>query len=209
MTRAPGDPAKRLFDVAVSAAALIVTFPLQAAIVAVVLASLGRPVLFRQSRPGLHGRPFTMVKFRTMRERRPGETLADDAMRLTRVGAALRSTSLDELPTLWNVLRGEMSMVGPRPLLVEYLDRYTPEQARRHDVRPGMTGLAQVSGRNALGWAARLKLDVTYVDSRSFFGDLRILAATVAAVIHRHGVSAPGAATMPEFLGTDAEKWRL
>ncbi len=163
---------------------------------------LGSPVLFRQVRPGLYGRPFMMVKFRTMTdERGADDDLLPDAQRLTAFGRFLRASSLDELPELWNVLRGEMSLVGPRPLLMEYLPLYSPEQARRHEVRPGITGWAQVNGRNALSWEERFKLDVWYVDHRSLWLDLRILWLTVRKVIVREGISAQGEATMPRFTG--------
>ncbi|WP_203568592.1 sugar transferase [Aestuariimicrobium ganziense] len=196
------DAVKRALDVAVSAVGLVVTLPVQLAIAVALWAVQGRPVLFRQPRPGLHGEVFELVKFRTMRE--PDATYVTDAERLTRVGRFLRSTSLDELPTLWNVLRGEMSLVGPRPLLVEYLPRYSPEQARRHDVRPGVTGLAQVSGRNGLSWDEKLALDVQYVDRRSLGLDLSILLRTVAAVASRRGITQDGHATMQPFQGSGA-----
>ncbi len=160
-------------------------------------------IIFRQTRIGLHGRPFTLYKFKTMRDPLPGEDpLATDAERLTRLGRILRATSLDELPTLWNVLKGDMRLVGPRPLLPEYLPRYTPEQRRRHDVKPGITGWAQVNGRNAISWEEKFRLDVWYVDNRSLWLDLRILARTVLQVLARRGVSAPGHATMPAFGGS-------
>lgn len=191
---------KRALDLAVAVPALVVSAPVQLATALAVRVALGSPVLFRQERPGLHGVPFTMVKFRTMRT--PQQTgTDDDAARLTRVGRLLRATSLDELPTLLNVVRGDMSLVGPRPLLVEYLDRYTPTQARRHEVRPGLTGLAQVSGRNDQTWDERLRLDVEYVDTWTVAGDLRILARTVGAVLRREGVAAPGHVSMPRFTG--------
>ena len=161
---------------------------------AAVRVCLGRPVFFRQPRPGLHGRPFALVKFRTMRA-----GTGSDAERLTRFGRFLRTTSLDELPELWNVLRGDMSLVGPRPLLMQYLERYTPEQARRHEMKPGITGWAQVNGRNALTWDERFALDVWYVDHWSLALDLRILARTLGAILRRKGITAPGSATMPEF----------
>jgi lipopolysaccharide/colanic/teichoic acid biosynthesis glycosyltransferase len=189
---------KRAADVVLSALALLGTLPLQAGLAALVLAKLGRPVLYRQVRPGRNARPFTLVKFRTMLPEPVGEP-ASDADRLTSLGRALRATSLDELPTLWNVLRGDMSMVGPRPLLMEYLPLYDREQARRHEVRPGVTGLAQVNGRNALSWPDRLALDVKYVDQRSLTLDLRILAATVVKVLLRDGITAEGQATMNKF----------
>src|SRR5262245_17186757 len=163
---------------------------------------MGTPVLFRHTRTGLHGLCFTLYKFRTMR---PGLAGEPDEARLTATGRALRSLSLDELPQLWNVLRGEMSVVGPRPLLLQYLDRYTPQQARRHDVRPGITGLAQVSGRNALTWDEKFALDVWYADHRNLALDVRLLLRTVAAVLRRSGVSAPGVQTMPEFMGESVE----
>jgi lipopolysaccharide/colanic/teichoic acid biosynthesis glycosyltransferase len=195
--------AKRAFDMVVAAIVLVVTSPLLALVAVAVRLRLGRPVLFRQVRPGLDGAPFTVLKFRTMTDRRDanGDLLPDDA-RLTRFGRLLRSTSIDELPELVNVWRGEMSLVGPRPLLTDYLDRYTREQARRHDVRPGITGWAQVNGRNASTWPERLAQDVWYVDHRSFWLDLRILAKTVGAVVRREGISAAGQATMEPFRGT-------
>ena len=194
---------KRGFDLIV-AAILIVAFSWLFFLIAVaVLLALGRPVLFLQRRPGLHGESFTIFKFRTMIEARDvtGNLLPDGA-RLTRFGGLLRKTSLDELPSLFNVLRGEMSLVGPRPLLMEYLGRYSPEQMRRHDAPPGMTGLAQVNGRNAIGWDERLALDVQYVDRRSFLLDLKILAATCLTLFKVTNVSAPGHATMPIFTGS-------
>jgi len=193
---------KRAFDITVAAAALLVASPLLPLVAIAVRVNLGSAVLFRQQRPGLHGRPFTMVKFRTMRDAigRDGRPLPD-ADRLTTFGKLLRSTSLDELPELWNVLRGEMSLVGPRPLLMEYLDRYTPEQSRRHDVRPGVTGWAQVHGRNALSWEERFRLDVWYVEHRSLRLDLHILLRTITIVLRRTGVSAKGEATMSAFEG--------
>jgi lipopolysaccharide/colanic/teichoic acid biosynthesis glycosyltransferase len=196
------DVVQRTIDIVVSGAALVVSAPVQAVVAGAVAARLGRPVLFRQQRPGLHGQPFTLVKFRTMRDVDERRGLVSDADRLTDLGRFLRSTSLDELPTLWNVLRGDMSLIGPRPLLMRYLDLYTPVQARRHLVRPGVTGLAQVSGRNALSWEDRLALDVWYVDHRSLALNARICARTVLILLRRHGISAPGEATMPEFTGT-------
>jgi lipopolysaccharide/colanic/teichoic acid biosynthesis glycosyltransferase len=190
---------KRSIDAVLAGAALVVLAPVLLAVAATVALADGRPVLFRQVRPGRHGTPFVLVKFRTMRVPGVVSGPVGDAERLTRVGRWLRATSLDELPTLWNVVRGDMSLVGPRPLLVEYLDRYTPEQARRHDVRPGVTGLAQVRGRNALDWAERFACDVWYVDHRSLGLDLRILAQTAVAVLGRRGITAPGSATAHEF----------
>jgi lipopolysaccharide/colanic/teichoic acid biosynthesis glycosyltransferase len=195
------DTVKRGVDVLAAAVGLAVTAPVQLATAGLVLATMGSPVLFRQPRPGKDGQVFELVKFRTMRH--PDATRTSDADRLTAVGRFLRATSLDELPTLLNVLKGEMSLVGPRPLLVEYLDRYTPEQARRHEVLPGVTGLAQARGRNGLSWDEKLALDVEYVDRRSFALDLRILWETVAVVIRRRGISGDGHATMSEFQGSD------
>jgi lipopolysaccharide/colanic/teichoic acid biosynthesis glycosyltransferase len=191
-----------MFDLIASALALALLAPLLVAVALLVRIKLGSPVLFRQPRPGRGGRIFSLWKFRTMVDARDavGRTLTDEE-RLTKFGRALRSTSLDELPELWNVLRGDMSLVGPRPLLVEYLPRYSPTEARRHEVRPGLTGWAQVNGRNTTSWAERLRLDVWYVDHRSFWLDLQIIARTVKVVSGREGISAPGAATMPEFTG--------
>ncbi len=195
----PDDPIKRVFDVVLATVLLVLTLPLMAAVAVAVAVGLGRPVLFRQCRIGLDDRPFELVKFRTMRA--PHGTLTSDADRITPLGSWLRATSLDELPTLWNVVRGDMSLVGPRPLLPEYLGRYSPTQARRHEVRPGVTGLAQVRGRNGLDWDDKLALDVEYVTHRSFRLDVSILAATVRTVLRREGISAAGSATAPEFLG--------
>ena len=175
---------------------MVALSPLLGAMALVLRAHLGAPVVFRQVRPGLHGRPFTLLKFRTMEMGTVGDA---DAARLTGLGAWMRAYAIDELPSLWNVLRGDMSLVGPRPLLMAYLARYTPTQARRHDVRPGLTGLAQVHGRNAVGWDERLAYDVWYVDHRSFRLDLNILLRTVRLLARREGVNAPGHATMPEF----------
>ncbi len=193
---------KRLFDLLLSLGGLLLlSLPLLLLWV-LVYRKLGSPVLFRQVRPGLHGRPFMMVKFRTMTDERGADgELLPDAQRLTAFGRFLRASSLDELPELWNVLRGEMSLVGPRPLLMEYLPLYSPEQARRHEVRPGITGWAQVNGRNALNWEERFKLDIWYVDHRSLWLDLRILWLTVRKVIVREGISAQGEVTMPRFTG--------
>ena len=194
---------KRVFDVVVSATALVVLAPVMGLIALAVWRTMGRPVLFRHVRPGLHGKPFVMYKFRTMRDLRDAEgKLLPDEARLTPFGRWLRSTSLDELPELLNVLRGEMSLVGPRPLLMEYLDRYTPEQARRHEVKPGITGWAQIHGRNNLSWDERFKLDVWYVDNWSLWLDVKILWRTLWMVLRREGISAQGHATMPEFIGT-------
>ncbi len=193
---------KRTLDVVVGAVVLAVAALPMAAIALAVRLTMGAPVLFRQQRPGRDEVPFTLLKFRTMRDLRPGEdALATDAERLTRLGRALRRTSLDELPTLWNVLRGDMSLVGPRPLLMAYLPRYSPEQRRRHEVKPGVTGLAQVEGRNDLAWDEQFALDVFYVDHRSFALDVTILGRTLRAVLSGTGVSQEGRATRDEFLG--------
>lgn len=193
---------KRAVDVVVAGAGLAVTAPVMAAVAVAVRRDLGSPVLFRQVRPGLDGRPFELVKFRTMRILSSSDGVDTDGDRLTPFGRWLRSTSLDELPTLWNVLRGDMSLVGPRPLLMEYLDRYTPEQFRRHEVRPGVTGLAQVRGRNGLTWEEKFAADVEYVDAVGPLLDARILLTTLRIVLRRQGISAPGAATMHLFTGT-------
>ena len=196
---------KRLFDLIVSALGLVLLSPLLAAIALLVLWKLGRPILFRQRRPGLHGKPFTLFKFRTMVAAWPdGEERPDDE-RLTAFGRLLRGTSLDELPELWNVLKGDMSLVGPRPLLMEYLPLYTPAQARRNEVRPGLTGWAQVNGRNALSWEEKFALDIWYVDNRSLLLDLKILLLTLRNVADRRGISAEGEATMPRFTGSRTE----
>ncbi len=184
----PGDFAKRALDVVGAAVGLFVLSPVLAGVALAILIANGRPVLFRQQRPGLRGEPFTILKFRTMRAAKPDETWwATDAQRVTRVGRFLRATSLDELPELWNVLRGDMSLVGPRPLLMEYLDQYTLAQRRRHDVLPGITGWAAVNGRNVLRFEERLALDVWYVDHRTFALDLQILVLTVWRVLRRSG----------------------
>jgi sugar transferase EpsL len=198
--------AKRVFDVAASAAGLVLLAPLLGGVALAIRMRLGRPVLFRQRRPGLHGEPFTLLKFRTMRDAldADGTPLPDEA-RMTRLGRLLRSTSLDELPTLWNGLRGEMSLVGPRPLLMEYLPLYTREQARRHEVRPGITGWAQVNGRNALRWEEKFQLDVWYVDNRTAWLDFEILLRTMMKVVVREGISQQGQATMERFTGTMKE----
>lgn len=196
---------KRMFDFLIAALALaILSIPLLF-LAAHVRRRLGSPVLFRQIRPGLDGRPFEMLKFRTMTdERDAGGALKPDSERLTAFGRWLRATSLDELPELWNVLRGDMSLVGPRPLLMQYLPLYSPRQARRHEVRPGITGWAQVNGRNALTWPQKFELDVWYVENRSFWLDLRILWMTVMSVLRREGISAAGEATMPAFTGNQS-----
>lgn len=198
---------KRAIDIVASSLALVLLSPVLLVLLVLVRLKLGSPAIFSQERPGLGGRTFRLYKFRTMTDARDssGALLPDDE-RLTPFGRFLRSTSLDELPEFWNVLKGDMSLVGPRPLLVEYLDRYTPEQARRHEVRPGITGLAQVSGRNELSWEERFKLDVWYVDNHTLWLDLKILAMTVWKAIRREGVSSPGHATMPEFRGSTTDE---
>ena len=200
---------KRAFDFTSAAIGLLVAAPVMLVLAILVRWRLGALVLFRQVRPGLHGEPFTILKFRTMRDARSatGELLPD-AERLTAFGAFLRRSSLDELPELWNVLVGEMSFVGPRPLLMEYLPLYSLEQARRHDVRPGITGWAQVNGRNALSWEEKFRLDVWYVDNRSFWLDMKIIARTIGKVLRREGINQDGSATMPRFRGSDPGKVR-
>ncbi|RAL20489.1 sugar transferase [Lujinxingia litoralis] len=198
------DKLKRTFDLTAAGAGLLVTAPVLAASAATVYVTMGRPLFYRQQRPGLHGEPFELIKFRTMRLSRPGQDdIGSEAQRITPVGHFLRSTSLDELPTLLNVFRGEMSLVGPRPLLMRYLPRYSPEQARRHEVRPGITGWAQVNGRNALSWDEKFALDVWYVDHRSLALDLTILFKTLSKVFAREGINQDGHATMPEFMGNE------
>ncbi|WNL39577.1 sugar transferase [Halomonas sp. PAMB 3232] len=194
---------KRLFDFLVSLLALSLLSPVLLVVALLVRSKLGSPILFRQIRPGLHGKPFEMVKFRTMKDAydAQGHPLPDD-QRLTRFGNFLRATSLDELPELWNVLKGDMSLVGPRPLLMEYLPLYSAEQYRRHEARPGVTGWAQINGRNAISWDDKFKLDVWYVDNHSLWLDLKILMLTVKKVLVRDGISAEGEATMTKFTGS-------
>ena len=193
---------KRALDIVIAGLGLILLSPLLGLLALVVAATMGLPVLFSQVRPGRNARPFRLYKFRTMRNAIDGSGASlSDAARLTRTGRFLRASSLDELPELWNILRGDMSLVGPRPLLMEYLPLYSPEQARRHEVRPGLTGWAQVNGRNALTWDEKFALDVWYVDNRGFMLDLRILASTAIRVVQRHGISAEGEATMARFGG--------
>lgn len=199
---------KRALDLGLTVPVLVLSLPVQLVVALLVRARLGSPVLFRQQRPGLGGQPFELVKFRTMLPVDAARGRTDDASRMTRLGAVLRSTSLDELPTLWNVVRGDMSLVGPRPLLMHYLDLYSPEQARRHEVHPGLTGLAQSSGRNALTWEDRLRLDVTYVERQSLALDLSIMGRTILTVLRREGISADGEATMSEFTGTTHQEDR-
>jgi sugar transferase EpsL len=194
---------KRLLDVVIATITTMVSIPFWLVIGILIKLESDGPVFFRQVRPGLSGRPFTLIKFRTMKNVLAEDgTLLPDAQRLTRFGNFLRRTSLDELPELFNVLRGEMSLVGPRPLLMQYLDRYTPEQARRHDVLPGITGWAQVNGRNAIAWEDKLRLDVWYVDHRSLMLDFKILFITLFKVLRGDSISAKGHATMPEFMGS-------
>jgi lipopolysaccharide/colanic/teichoic acid biosynthesis glycosyltransferase len=195
---------KRLVDVVGAAAGLVLGAPAMLATAAAVRATMGAPVLFRQQRPGLHGQPFGLYKFRTMTDARgPDGALLPDEQRLTRVGQFIRSTSLDELPQLLNVLKGEMSLVGPRPLLMRYLPRYSPRQAKRHEVKPGITGLAQVRGRNALTWPKKFELDVEYVENWSLRLDAQILLETVLRTVKREGISSGGHVTMPEFMGNE------
>lgn len=191
---------KRKFEIYIALILLVIAFPLLIFIALLVRKNLGMPVLFKQKRPGLHGKPFTMFKFRTMNHQLiTSGKLLPDSKRLTRFGRFLRSSSLDELPELINVFKGEMSIVGPRPLLMQYLERYSPEQARRHEVRPGITGWAQINGRNTLSWEEKFKLDVWYVDNQSFWLDLKIIVLTIVKVFRREGISADGEATMKEF----------
>ena len=185
---------KRMMDILGSLVGLILFSPALVILYILIRRDMGTPALFRQARPGLHGQPFEMVKFRSMRG-----GVGNDAERITRLGARLRSSSLDELPELWNVLKGDMSLVGPRPLLMEYLPLYSPEQARRHEVRPGVTGWAQVNGRNAISWDEKFALDVWYVDNQSLWLDLKIIWLTIRKVVKREGISAVGEATMPKF----------
>jgi len=195
---------KRLFDIVASALALVVLSPALLLLAAAIRWRLGGPVLFRQQRPGLRGRPFLLLKFRTMTDARgPGGALLPDAARLTAFGRFLRAASLDELPELLNVLKGDMSLVGPRPLLMQYLGRYTPEQARRHEVRPGITGWAQVNGRNAISWEEKFKLDVWYVDHVSLLTDLKVIFITIKNVLMRKDINSATAATMEAFNGNN------
>jgi sugar transferase EpsL len=198
---------KRFVDASASLLLIAILAPIMALVALGVRFDVGAPVLFRHVRPGLNGQPFTLYKFRTMRGAHTGELAGGtDEERLTRFGRWLRGTSLDELPELWNVLRGDMSLVGPRPLLMRYLPLYTPEQMRRHEVRPGLTGWAQINGRNALSWDDKFRLDVWYVDHRSFLLDLKILFLTLAAVFRRQGISYENSATMPEFRGSGEQE---
>ena len=193
---------KRFFDVSATLIGIIMLAPFFLLIAIIIFSKLGKPVFFYQIRPGLNGRAFRMIKFRTMRDAYgPDGDLLSDAERMTTLGAFLRSTSLDELPELWNVLKGDMSLVGPRPLLMEYLPLYSPEQARRHELRPGITGWAQVNGRNAISWEEKFALDVWYVDNHNLWLDMKILYMTLRKVLVRDGINAEGEATMPKFKG--------
>lgn len=199
--------AKRTLDVCASGAALLLLSPALLAVAVWIRLTMGSPIFFCQQRPGLGGATFALIKFRSMRDARPGEEGPDfDGQRITPLGRFLRSTSLDELPTLWNVLRGDMSLVGPRPLLVRYLTRYNAIQARRHEVRPGITGWAQINGRNVTTWEERLAHDVYYVENRSFILDLKILLLTIKPVLFRSGIQHDNHGTMPEFMGTEMER---
>jgi len=201
---------KYLLDKALAFLIFPAILPLIVLIGIIIKLDSGGSIFFRQKRPGLHGKPFTLYKFRTMRDINDEDgNLLPDADRLTGFGRLLRSTSLDELPELFNVLRGEMSIVGPRPLLMQYLDRYTPEQARRHEVKPGITGWAQVNGRNAISWEDKFKLDVWYVDNQSLRLDIKIIALTIKKILKREGINQPGQATMEEFFGNNHSTKRV
>lgn len=207
MTRQTTLALKRILDIVVSAVLLVLLAPLLALLAILIKRDSPGPVFFHQRRPGLHGRPFTIYKLRTMMDNRDSQgNLLQDEQRLTRLGRALRRTSLDELPELFNVLKNDMSLVGPRPLRMRYLERYSPEQARRHEVKPGITGWAQVNGRNALTWEEKFRLDVWYVDNWNLRLDLKILWLTAVKVIKQEGVSAEGHVTMPEFKGSKQER---
>lgn len=197
------DPFKRFVDIVGATILLVVTLPIQGLVAVLIRLLIGSPVLFHQDRPGRDGEIFELVKFRTMLELDPTRGLTTDAQRMTTLGNVLRASSLDELPSLWNVVRGNMSLVGPRPLLVRYLERYSSEQFRRHEVRPGITGLAQVSGRNAISWDEKFAKDIEYVDKRSLLLDLKILIKTFSKVVKRDGISDSGTVTMTEFMGSN------
>ena len=197
---------KRILDLALIIPGLVFLFPVLTMAALLVRITLGSPVLFRQMRPGMQGKPFELYKFRTMNNKCDLEgNLLPDAERLTKFGRLLRATSIDELPELFNVLKGDMSLVGPRPLLMQYLDRYTPEQARRHEVKPGITGWAQINGRNAITWEEKFKLDVWYVDNQSFWLDIKIIFMTIWKILKREGINQQGQATMEEFKGLSRE----
>ena len=203
------DGIKRLVDLSAAGIGMVVVSPVMAAAAAAVALTMGRPIFFRQRRPGRNGEPFVLIKFRTMRPPRAGEeSIGNDEGRITKVGKILRAASIDELPTLLNVLRGDMSLVGPRPLLMRYLDRYSEEQFRRHEVRPGITGWAQINGRNALEWDEKFALDLWYVDHHNLWVDLKILLLTLVKVFRREGISQDGHVTMPEFMGSQDEDRR-
>jgi lipopolysaccharide/colanic/teichoic acid biosynthesis glycosyltransferase len=206
MTPSRNDRNKRAFDLIISVPLFSLTLPIQLAGAIAIRIRLGSPVLFRQTRPGLDGGLFEIVKFRTMAPLDPAQGFVDDTSRMTPLGRWLRATRIDELPTLWNILRGDMSLVGPRPLLPEYLELYSPQKARRHEVRPGVTGLAQVSSRNSLSWDEKLRLDIQYVYHHTLWGDLKIIGVTEVSVAKRDGISAAGDATMPLFLGDDNQE---
>jgi len=194
---------KRIFDLSLALILFIILSPVMLATAVVIYLNMGRPVIFKQLRPGLKAKPFYIYKFRTMMDEKDAYgNLLPDGERLTPLGRFLRKTSLDELPQLINVIKGDLSFVGPRPLLMEYLPRYTPEQARRHEVKPGITGWAQINGRNAITWEERFKLDIWYVDHRSFWLDVKILSRTFIEVFRRKGINAPGVDTMPRFMGS-------
>lgn len=194
---------KRVLDLAVAIPALLLLSPVMLVVALLVRSKLGSPILFCQTRPGLGSKPFALLKFRTMTDTRDAQgNLLPDAERLTRLGRLMRSYSLDELPEFFNVLKGEMSLVGPRPLLMQYLERYTPEQARRHEVKPGITGWAQVNGRNALTWELKFALDTWYVDHQSLWLDVRIIILTIWKILLREGINQPGQATAQEFMGS-------
>ncbi|MDH0826649.1 sugar transferase [Acinetobacter johnsonii] len=198
---------KRLLDIVIASSALVLLSPVYALVAYKVKKNLGSPVLFRQVRPGLHGKPFEMVKFRTMKDALDAQgNPLPDSERLTPFGKMLRATSLDEMPELWNVIKGEMSIVGPRPLLMEYLPLYNLEQAKRHNVRPGITGYAQVNGRNAISWEKKFELDTWYVENRSLWLDFKIMLKTVQKVLSKDDISAEGEATMSKFTGTSEPK---
>lgn len=200
-----GDIVKRVFDIVGALAGLVLLVPVIAVLWVLIHRNMGSPVLFRQTRPGKDGKPFEMIKFRSMRDAYAEDgTSLPDSERMTPLGAKLRSTSLDELPELINVLKGEMSLVGPRPLLMEYLPLYSPDQARRHELRPGVTGWAQINGRNALSWPEKFELDIWYLENRSLWLDIKIIALTVLKVVRRDGISAQGEATMPKFTGRES-----
>lgn len=195
---------KRMFDFILTATGLLILAPVILLLMVLVFFKLGSPIFFTQIRPGLHGRHFRMIKYRTMTDKRDAAgNMLPDEQRLTRFGKFLRSSSLDELPALLNVLKGDMSLVGPRPLLMQYLERYTPEQARRHEVKPGITGWAQVNGRNAITWEEKFKLDVWYVDNWSLWLDIKIIGMTVWKILKHEGINQPGQATMEEFMGSE------